>query len=118
MGSPVGTRPVCEVCGALKVSIGSPLTGKNRGKPVYQCPQCPGSKPPARTSATGARQKERVPGCPNCGADFARNPPKGETIQCSVCEHYFTYNRQGKLVECDELGTIYKVPRRRRRRKT
>lgn len=111
--------PFCGTCGTQKKNVGAPPTGKNKGQPVYVCPKCkcptPSSLSP-KTSAKASKQGDHTPGCPNCGAEFVGETPQGVAKFCSICECYFTRNSRGKLVKCDELGTIYKIPRRKRRK--
>jgi len=112
--------PMCKTCKVEMVNMGAPPTGKNKGKSVYMCPKCHCStstpvlyKTPAKKFKRGAH----VPGCPKCGTEFLQKPTPGVVIYCSVCDSYFAYDRWGRLVPCDELGTIYRVPPKRKRRK-
>ncbi len=110
------TKPICGKCGASMVNVGAPPSGNRQGESVYICPkcQCPAS---SKTKAKAFQPKAHVPGCPKCKARFVKKATPGEKIYCSICNSYFAYNVRGKLVECDELGTIYKKPRPRRKRK-
>lgn len=114
MNSATKPKPVCGKCGTPLVDVGAPPRGQRQGESVYVCPkrQCPAS-----AKAEASQTKANVSGCPRCKANFVKKATPGETIYCSICGCYFAYDSKGKLVECDQLGTIYNRPRRRRRKR-